>query len=357
MCFLSLEQFERKLTELKADQQSAQNNFAIAHRLLRIVELAANAFQGAKSYNTNPSLSVASCRWKRSINRVINMIMCERFRRQLQKKQSDALLKKALDVGLSDPRDLNIKGLGPLNECGLLSSAHRSKFENHLPKTKQQRAEEVHHPPIHILAKSDSHRQSFNGGMVMTDEITNPVSAAPKSAMEMLNQNSNNLLINSLSVSVTPHESGSIISNSKTPTSSNHRSNGGKNGEFSSLSSSRKNSWSSGYSTHQPQPSPSSHVLPILKVSASTAVDLAISDLQQLQQQQERDVHHMLPIADDGSSYKSGKSNDPKKYHRPLHSIINHDSSEKKQEKSRDSVTSHVSKSDSLGYELPSVPH
>lgn len=155
-----------------ADQESIKESFSKAHKMLRIVELAAAAFSGGRLRTTNPNLTVATLRWKRAINRVINMVMCEKFRIMLRKRDGEALLKKPIEAPPTVPdfTDLEIKGLGPLNEAGILPPYHRSKFENHLSLSKEHRHEQNRHAPIHILQKSSSRRPSLADVPPMIEE-------------------------------------------------------------------------------------------------------------------------------------------------------------------------------------------
>lgn len=172
---------------MAADQESIKESFSKAHKMLRIVELAAAAFSGGRMRTTNPNLTVATLRWKRAINRVINMVMCEKFRIILRKKDGEALLKKPLEAPPSVPdfTSLDIKGLGPLNEAGILPPYHKSKFENHLTVSKEQRHEQSRHAPIHILQKSSSRRPSLADVPPMIEEhsVSHLLDAVPSHGM------------------------------------------------------------------------------------------------------------------------------------------------------------------------------
>lgn len=181
----SVLEFQRKLSIVTADQESIKESFSKAHRMLRIFELAAAAFSGGQLRTTNPNLTVATLRWKRAINRVINMIICEKFRIILRKKDGEALLKKPIEATpvVPDFTDLEIKGLGPLNEAGILPMYHRSKFENHLSQSKEHRHEQSRHAPIHILQKSGSRRPSLADIPPVIDEHSQVLETGPSHGM------------------------------------------------------------------------------------------------------------------------------------------------------------------------------
>lgn len=126
--------------------------------MLKIVELAVAAFRGRKLHTTNPNLTLATLRWKRAINRVINIIICAKVRVLLQKMEAEALLRRVKPH--SDAYYRGVNGAGALAPLTIDSLLHRrSKFENHLPKGKEHRHDEdQHHVAIRILSKASFRR-------------------------------------------------------------------------------------------------------------------------------------------------------------------------------------------------------
>ena len=155
--------------------------------MLRIVELAATAFRGGKLHTTNPNLTLATLRWKRAINRVINRIMCEKVRILLQKMEAEALLRRVKPH--SDAYYRGINGAGALAPLTCDSLLHRkSKFENHLPKGKDYRHDEdQHHVAIRILSKASFRRScildaTYDDNSVTTDTCSLGSMSPPESS-------------------------------------------------------------------------------------------------------------------------------------------------------------------------------